>query len=147
MPCWKSYILSAKTMKRALLAFVAVAVLFTAGTTFAQEAPQIDQKQIKRDAKERAKEAKRMQKQAIKEQGSQRKEALKQQHDAQKQIAKDHTAEQKKAEKDARAQKKQERDAIKEAKKQGKTLHDEEIPKRKSRKKDKPGQESTAAPS
>ena len=115
----------------ALLALAAPGV-FAAG----QELPTIDQKQIKRDAKERAKEAQRIQKQTLKEQGVQRKEALKQEKEARKQVQKDRTKEQKDAEQQAREQKKQEQQQIKEAKKQKSGLHDPEVPKvKKNRKK------------
>jgi len=86
--------------------------------SFAQDVPDINKKQMRRDEKAQVKEAKRMQKQAQKEEGQGLKEAKKQQKEARKQIARDKTQEQKMAEKQAAYEKKQEKKAMKEAQKQ-----------------------------
>ena len=124
-------------MNRVLRMLALLALLVSPGVLlFSQELPTIDQKQIKRDAKERGKEAQRIQKQTLKEQGVQRKEALKQEKEARKQVLKDRTKEQKDAEQQAREQKKQEQAQLKEARKQKSGLHDPEVPKvKKNRKK------------
>jgi TolA-binding protein len=115
-------------MKRFVTTFAAILLGLTMCLPVAsQEAPQIDTKQIKRDAKERNKEAKRMQKEAHKEEGDQLKQAQQQRRDAEKQVKRDRTQE----------QKKQEKQQLKDAKKQGTALHDPEEPKVKKKNKGK----------